>query len=51
MSLQTPSQMSESSSAGSLSLSDRADMTGFRAIVLLAVDDSEPSEYAFNCKY
>jgi hypothetical protein len=30
---------------------DRTDMSTFRAIALLAVDDSEPSEYAFNCEY
>ena len=34
-----------------LALSRRQEMAGFSTIVLLAVDNSEPSEYAFNCKY
>ena len=29
----------------------KTDMSTFRAIVLIAVDNSEHSEYAFNCKY
>ncbi|XP_076447746.1 putative universal stress protein SH1215 [Babylonia areolata] len=36
------------SSAVSMTPSERIDMSSFRAIVLLAVDDSDPSEYAFN---
>lgn len=55
MSLLAPQPSGERLSMGSISLSSssegRPDMSSFRAIVLLAVDDSEPSEYAFNCEY
>lgn len=34
-----------------MAVDSRADMSKFRAIVLIAVDDSEPAEFAFNCKY
>ena len=55
MSLLTPQPPAgDRVSMGSISLSSsegRPDMSSFRAIVLLAVDDSEPSEYAFNCEY
>ena len=51
MSLHAPHTGTDRLSVGNLSLTERTDMSGFRAIVLLAVDDTEPSEYAFNCEY
>ncbi|KAK7101409.1 putative universal stress protein SSP1056 [Littorina saxatilis] len=49
MSLQTPQLSADRQSIGNVSTgSERTDMSSFRAIVLLAVDDTEPSEYAFN---
>lgn len=56
MSLNPAAGMSERDSGGNVSTGNlstasemrRSEMSGFRAIVLLAVDDSEPSEYAFN---
>ncbi|KAL8566172.1 hypothetical protein ACOMHN_041327 [Nucella lapillus] len=56
-SLQAPQLGGDRQSVGNVSTtsisnismtSERLDMSGFRAIVLLAVDDSDPSEYAFN---